>query len=144
LVEQGVVAPSGPREQLVLQAKQQYRAFQDASSSFVASLSSKAAESANTALYGDSKYQASKSLVSIAAQATKEAAKQMDDAKDYAYSTWDDSRLESYLREKGLLKEKRSRSDLLVMMRDAYVKSTDPIWEAWSDSYMVRLFQNTL
>jgi len=129
------VAPSGPREQLVLQAKEKYRLFQSAASSF----SSQAASAANTVIHGDSKHQASMSLASAAAQVTNFVVGQFDDAKDYVYSTWDDSQLENYLKEKGLITEKseKTRDQLLVMMRDAYAKVADPIWEVWSDSYMV-------
>ncbi|KAJ7430369.1 hypothetical protein FB451DRAFT_1114072 [Mycena latifolia] len=131
LLEQGVVAPKGPREQLVLLAKSQYAAYTNAASSFSAQ--------ASTAVYGDSTYQMSKSASSMAAQATREAARQLDDAKDYVYSTWDDNRLRSYLVEKGVLAKdaaEKKRAELLALMRDSYAAVTTPIWEAWSDSYM--------
>jgi cell division septum initiation protein DivIVA len=143
LLEQGVVEPSGPRESLVLLAKQKYRAYQDTASlyaSSASSLGSHASASVSTAIYGDATYQASKSLSSIAAQATKDAARIFDNAKDYVYSTWSDSQLESYLREKGVIKDniQYTRQDLLAKMQDAYAKASTPIWESWSDSYMVR------
>ena len=143
LLEQGVVEPSGPRESLVLLAKQKYQSYQDTANSYASSassLGSQASASISTAMYGDATYQASKSLSSIAAQATKDAARAFDNAKDYVYSTWDNSQLESYLREKGLLKDNTqySRQDLLAQMQDAYARATSPVWEAWSDSYMVR------
>ncbi|KAJ8517593.1 hypothetical protein ONZ45_g5236 [Pleurotus djamor] len=133
LLEQGVVSPSGPREQLVLLAKQKYRAYTDTASS----LSSMASASASTAVYGDTAYQASKSLSSIAAQATKQANRVLDDSTDYVYSTWDDNQLRTYLEEKGLIKTKaqKSRDEMLVMMRDAYSKVANPIWQAWSYVY---------
>ena len=130
------MAPSGPREQLVLLAKQQYRAYKDAASS----LSSQAFASASTAIYGDSTYQASKSVSSIIAQATKEAARALDNADDYVYSKWDNSQLEDYLRTKGVLKGQveTNRQAFLAKMEDAYAKVANPIWEAWSDTYIVR------
>jgi len=131
LLQQGVVAPSGPREQLVLLAKSQYAAYTKAASSLGAQ--------ASTAVYGDTKHQMSKSASSVAAQATREAARQMDDAKDYVYSTWEDSRLRDYLVEKGALARDaadKKRAELLVMMRDVYARVTEPVWQAWSDSYM--------
>jgi hypothetical protein len=79
----------------------------------------------------------------VAAQATREAARQLDDAKDYVYSTWDDNRLRSYLVEKGTAAKDvadKKRADLLTLMRDVYARVTTPIWEAWSESYMVRTF----
>lgn len=140
LLEQGVVAPKGPKEQLVLLAKGRYKQYTDAASSFSAQ--------ASTAVYGDSAYQATQSISSLvsqattaAAQATKDAMRTLDDSKDYIYSTWDDKRLRSYLESKGVKvqeKAQQSRADLLGLMRDVYAKVTNPVWEAWSDSYIVR------
>ncbi|KAK7055434.1 hypothetical protein R3P38DRAFT_2847037 [Favolaschia claudopus] len=131
LLEQGVVSPSGPREQLVLLAKNQYAAYTAAASSFSAR--------ASTAVYGDSTHQMTKSVSSAIAQATREAARQLDDSKDYVYSTWEDNRLRSYLTDKGTAAKDladKKRVDLLVLMRDVYARVTTPIWEAWSESYM--------
>ncbi|KAJ7160979.1 hypothetical protein C8R46DRAFT_1000948 [Mycena filopes] len=131
LLEQGVVEPKGPREQLVLLAKSKYAAYTSAASSFSAQ--------ASTAVYGDSTHQMTKSASSLAAQATREAARQLDDAKDYVYSTWEDNRLRNYLVEKGVLAKDaadKKRAELLALMRDAYAKTTTPVYEAWSDSYM--------
>ncbi|KAJ7630009.1 hypothetical protein DFH06DRAFT_1224649 [Mycena polygramma] len=131
LLEQGVVAPKGPREQLVLLAKSQYAAYTNAASTLSAQ--------ASTAVYGDSTHQMTKSASSVVAQATREAARQLDDAKDYVYSTWDDNRLRNFLTEKGTAAKDladKKRTELLTLMRDAYARTTTPIWEAWSDSYM--------
>ncbi|KAJ6554568.1 hypothetical protein B0H19DRAFT_1071938 [Mycena capillaripes] len=131
LLEQGVVAPKGPREQLVLLAKSQYAAYTNAASTLSAQ--------ASTAVYGDSTHQMTKSVSSVVAQATREAARQLDDTKDYVYSTWDDNRLRNYLTEKGTAAKDladKKRADLLTMMRDVYARVTTPMWEAWSDSYM--------
>ncbi|KAL0952405.1 hypothetical protein HGRIS_006680 [Hohenbuehelia grisea] len=134
LLEQGVVAPSGPREQLVLLAKQKYRAYTNAASSF----SSRASATASTAIYGDSQYQASQSLSSIVAQATNDVQQTLDDSKDYVYSTWDDNQLRTYLEDKGVIKTKsqKKREELLALMRDSYAKVTNPVWEAWGTSYI--------
>lgn len=136
LLEQGVVAPTGPRESLVTLAKQKYRDYSSAASSF----SSAAGAAASTAVYGDTKHQLSKTASSIAAQATNEVGRIFDDSKDYIYSTWDDNQLKDFLTKKGVLKTKgeQKRDELLTMMKSAYSSLTDPIWEAWSDSYMVR------
>jgi hypothetical protein len=131
LLEQGVVEPKGPREQLVLLAKSKYAAYTSAASSFSAQ--------ASTAVYGDSTHQMTKSVSSVVAQATREAARQLDDTKDYVYSTWEDNRLRTYLVEKGTLAKDvadKKRSELLALMRDVYARVTTPVWEAWSDSYM--------
>ncbi|KAI0946261.1 hypothetical protein AcV7_010284 [Taiwanofungus camphoratus] len=128
LLEHGVVEPHGTREQLALLAKQKWTQASAAASS--------ASARASTGVYGDWTHQATKSAGSAVAQATAEVAREMDDAKDYVYSTWDDNRLRSYLEEKGVLETKAqaSRNELLAKMRDAYAKITEPIWHAWSDS----------
>ncbi|CAL1698317.1 unnamed protein product [Somion occarium] len=141
LLEQGVVAPSGTREQLVLLAKQKYNLYSSAASSYSASassLASQASDTAYTALYGDSKSQASKSVSSYVAQATSDASRKLDDSKDYVYSTWDDNRLRKYLEDKGVIKTKQqaTRDELLEKMRETYSQTTNPIWKAWSDSYI--------
>ena len=94
LLEQGVVNPSGPREQLALLAKQKWRQYSAAASAYsksaassMSSLSSTASAQASTAIYGDSWYQASKSASSFVAEATENVARTMDDTKDYVYST---------------------------------------------------------
>lgn len=101
LLEQGVVEPTGTREQLALLAKQQYRSFTSAASGYSAtasslasgasksatSLAGEASKSASTAVYGDSRYQASKSISSTYAQATNDISRKLDDANDYVYST---------------------------------------------------------
>lgn len=90
LLEQGVVEPKGTREQLSLLAKQKYRAYSSAASSYsnsATSLASQASQSASTAVYGDSSYQASKSISSAIAQATNDVSRKLEDSKDYVYST---------------------------------------------------------
>lgn len=149
LLEQGVVAPSGPREKLVLAAKQQYRAYTNAASSYASS----ASDYASTAVYGDASYQRSKSVSSlytqatdsassVAAQATTAVVRAADDSKDYIYSTWDDNKLRSYLEGKGVIKTKQqaTRDQLLAYMKDTFTQSTDSVWQAWSDSYIVCFF----
>ncbi len=80
LLEQGVVNPSGPREQLALLAKQKWRQYSAAASAYsktaslsASSLSSTASAAASTALYGDSLHQASKSASQAADHASKSA-----------------------------------------------------------------------
>ncbi|KAL1713569.1 hypothetical protein EV715DRAFT_258335 [Schizophyllum commune] len=125
LAEQGVVEAKGPREKLVLLAKQRYQSYTNAASSYASQASSAG-------------YDASASVASFAAQATNDVARAVDDTKDYVYSTWDDTRLKAYLVENGYMKsnEQKRRDELLGMMRDAYAKVTNPIWEAWTDSYI--------
>ncbi|EMD35130.1 hypothetical protein CERSUDRAFT_116605 [Gelatoporia subvermispora B] len=146
LLEHGVVNPSGPREQLALLAKQKWTAASRSASSLGSTMSSSASSlggeasaRASKAVYGDTKHQASKSASSVYAQATEDVARAMDDTKDYVYSTWDDNRLRAYLEERGVIESNKptpARSQLLAWMRDTYVKATNPIWHAWSDSYI--------
>lgn len=125
LLEQGVVEPKGTREQLTLMAKQRYRSYTDAASSYAAQATSAG-------------YDASRSVASYAAQATDDVSRAVDDSKDYVYSNWDDSRMKTYLVENGYMKsnEQKRRDEMLGMMRNAYAKVMNPIWEAWSDSYI--------
>ncbi|KAF9053806.1 hypothetical protein BDZ89DRAFT_1056368 [Hymenopellis radicata] len=134
LMDQGVVAPKGPREELLQLVRSRYTMYTNAASSFA----SQASDTASSAVYGDAKYQASQSMSSIIAQATDSVARALDDSKDYVYSTWDDNQLRSYLIEKGVLKTKseKKREELLTLMKDSYAKVADPVWQAWSDSYM--------
>ncbi|KAK0216105.1 hypothetical protein IW262DRAFT_197006 [Armillaria fumosa] len=134
LLEQGIVAPKGHREELVLLAKNRYKSYTDAASSFA----SQASATASTAVYGNAQHQATQSVSSFVAQATESVLRAMDDSKDYVYSTWDDAQLRDYLVQKGVLKPKteKKRGELLAMMKDAYYSVADPVWEAWSNSFM--------
>ncbi|RPD77198.1 hypothetical protein L226DRAFT_544650 [Lentinus tigrinus ALCF2SS1-7] len=144
LLEQGVVNPSGPREQLALLAKQKWRqhsaaasAYSKTAASSASSLSSTASARASTAVYGDSWYQASKSASSAVAQATDNVARAMDDSNDYVYSTWDDNRIRSYLQEHGVIEPPATpRNKLLAKMKETYAAAANPVWKAWSDSYI--------
>lgn len=139
LLEQGVIAPpKSPKEELILLAKEKYKAYTDAASSFSAR--------ASTAVYGDSMYQMTKSASSLASQATaaaahatKDVARRFDESKDYVYSTWDEAQMRKYLESKGLLKTKaqKEHAELLEMLHGVYGRVTTPIWKAWSDSYIV-------
>jgi len=144
LLEQGIVAPQGSKEYLVVLAKQKYKAYNSAASSF----SSIASSSASSAVYGSKESQASKSLESLATratgavvQATKDVADKFDETKDYAYSTWDENQMKTWLVRKGLLKskEQKKKEELLQMMHSSWGRVASPVWEAWSDSYIVRL-----
>jgi hypothetical protein len=129
LLKQGVVAPKGPKEHLVQLAKSRYSSYTDAASSF----SSRA-----TATYEDTSHHMSKSVSSIASQATAA----FDQSKDYVYSTWSDNEMRTWLEKKGIIKTKSEtkKDELLQMMHDAYGSVANPVWEAWSDSYLVRHF----
>lgn len=53
--------------------------------------------------------------------------------------SWDDNQLRSYLEKKGVIKTKQqaTRDELLAKMQETYAKATNPVWQAWSDSYIV-------
>lgn len=135
LLDQGIVAPKGPKEELVLLAKQRYNSYTQAASS----LASQASAVPSSAIYGDTKYQASASVSSIIATATDSVAQTLDDSKDYVYSTWSDNQLRDYLVEKGAIKSdaQHTRDELLKLMNTAYAKVSDPVWQAWGDSSIV-------
>jgi len=140
LLRQGIVAPKGPRDQLVLLVKSHYKGYESAAISFAdrvgASASSLSAETSKTA-----EGFASKASIGVVHLET-EVARALDRSKDYIYSTWDDNMLRTYLESKGLIKTKseHKRDEMLVLMESHYNKVANPIWEAWSDSYMMRKF----
>lgn len=133
LLEQGVVAPSGPREQLLLFAKDKYRAYTDAASLY----SSFASASASSA-YGCAT-DAAQRINNAVAQATYEVARGFDDTRDYVYSTWDDNRLRNWLEERGVIEAKSAstQEELTRLANDYYRKAASGVWESWSDSYIV-------
>lgn len=91
LLEQGIVKPSGTREQLALLAKQKYNQYTSAASSFkgsATSLASEASKIAETAVYGDKTYMASKAASSYISQATHNVVQKLDETKDYVWSTF--------------------------------------------------------
>lgn len=108
------------------------------------------ASAASTAIYGhptdqaassvSSAYgQASQTATSLASQASyasAKVAKKFDDAKDYVFSTWDDNQLRTWLQENNVIStpEPTGRAALLNNVRTAYLKSTQPIYNAWSTS----------
>ncbi|KAG1761860.1 hypothetical protein EDD22DRAFT_824049 [Suillus occidentalis] len=136
LLEHGVVAPSGPREQLVLLAKQKYRSYTDAAS-YYSSLASESATSAYSDTT-DTVHDASKSASSIVAQATQDVGRAFDDSKDYVYSAWDDNRLRSWLEDHGVAEASKAstHTDLVKLANDYCRTAVEPVWKAWSDSYM--------
>jgi len=136
LLRQGIVAPKSSKEHLVLLAKSHYKGYTDAAKSF-ADRASATASGATAAASRTASGMASKAS-SVVVQAETEVAKAMDRSKDYVYSSWDDSRLRSYLESHGLLKTKaeRRRDEMLAMMEEHYNKVANPVWEAWGDSYM--------
>lgn len=136
LLEHGVVAPSGPREQLILLAKQKYRSYNDAASYY----SSLASASATSVYSGatDTLHDASASVSSVIAQATHDVGRAFDDSKDYVYSTWDDNRLRSWLEDRGVIESRKAstRTELIKLVNHYYSKAAGPVWNRWSDSYM--------
>jgi hypothetical protein len=126
LLEQGVVAPKDKKEELVLLAKQRYKSYLDAGKRWNKWATDSVSSAASTAS-------------SYAAAATNEVSRNLNDATDYVYSSWDDNRIRGYLEGKGVLKtkEEKRRDELLAMMREHYAKVADPAWDAWSTSYMV-------
>ncbi|KAF8192673.1 hypothetical protein K438DRAFT_2017872, partial [Mycena galopus ATCC 62051] len=102
LLEQAVVSPSGPREQLHRRLRRLHAP-------------------------DDQEH------LELRGPGDAQAARQMDDSKDYVYSTWDDNRLRTYLVERGTLAKDvadKKRSELLALIRDVYARVTTPVWEA--------------
>ena len=137
LLEQGVVAPSGPREQLVLLVKNKYRAYNDAAALY-ASLASASASSAYVGAT-DAAHSTSRCFSSAVAQATHEVTRAFDDTKDYIYSTWDDHSLRNWLEDHGIVEAKNAntKDELSRLATDYHRNTTSAVWESWSDSYIV-------
>ena len=119
LLEQGIVEPKGPREKLILLAKNHYNAYKDAGSSL--------------------SYSVTDTVSGLFSTSTDGAWKALDDSKDYVYSTWDDTRMKGYLVSRGVLKSdsQKTRDQYLKLMKEHYAAVADPVWQAWSDSYIV-------
>jgi len=134
LLEQGVVAPSGPREQLILLAKQKYRSYNAAGTS----LANEASKTAGGAMSSASSMAAS--ATSAVVQATKDASRKLEGSRDYVYSSWDEGKMRKYLEDKGIVDKKvapgLTREQMLEKLRVGYASVADPVWDAWSDSYM--------
>jgi len=118
LLEQGIVEPKGPREKLVLLAKNHYNAYKNAGYSLSSTVTD--------------------TVSGWVATGTDTTWKALDDSKDYVYSTWSDSQMKDYLVSHGVLKSdaQKTRSQYLKMMQEHYATVTDPVWQAWSDSYI--------
>ncbi|KAG2351779.1 hypothetical protein BDR07DRAFT_1317603 [Suillus spraguei] len=136
LLEHGVVAPSGPREQLVLLARQKYRSYTDAAS-YYSSLASETVTSAYCDAT-DTLHHASKSVSSMVAQATQDVVRAFDDSKDYVHSTWDDNHLRSWLENHEIVEARQAstHAELMKLANDYCRTAVEPVWSAWSDSYM--------
>ncbi|KAG1852556.1 hypothetical protein C8R48DRAFT_676074 [Suillus tomentosus] len=136
LLEHGVVAPSGPREQLLLLAKQKHRSYINAAS-YYSSLASETATSAYSDAT-DTLYHASKSASSIVAQATHDVGRAFDDSRDYVYSAWDDNHLRSWLEDHGVVEARKAstHSELTKLANDYCRTAVEPVWNVWSDSYI--------
>ncbi|KAF5374052.1 hypothetical protein D9757_010728 [Collybiopsis confluens] len=140
LLEQGIVAPSGPREELVLMAKRRWRDWQDASVKYSASASSTIDKYASSA--SSTVSEASSVVSSYAAQATANVLpyRPFDTAKDYVWSTWDDTQLRKYLVDKNIIDNRtaagKKRDQLIELAKEHYVSAKGKTYETWSDSYM--------
>lgn len=153
LLEQGVIAPKGPREEIVLVAKRRWKDWQEAKAKFdasAASMGSSASSAASSVMSGASASvssaatSATSAVTSYAAQATADLPQHpLDDTKDYIWSTWDDTKLRKYLVQQGVIDDRtaagKKRDELIAMAKDGYKSAEGTIWETWSDSYIVSL-----
>lgn len=65
--------------------------------------------------------------------------RELNDSKDFIYSSWNDNELRSFLEKKGIIRTKSQikRDELLKGMRQYYAALADPVYDAWSDNYIV-------
>ena len=124
LIEQGVVEPKGPKERLVLLAKSHYNAYKNAGYSLSSTVTD--------------------TVSSLVSTGTDNALKALDDTKDYVYSTWDDNQMKDYLVSRGVIKSdtQKTRDQYLKLMKENYAAIANPVWEAWSDTYIVGFSKN--
>ncbi|KIK52733.1 hypothetical protein GYMLUDRAFT_179817 [Collybiopsis luxurians FD-317 M1] len=140
LLEQGIVAPKGPREEIVLLAKRRWKDWEEARAKYSASASNSAHAYASSASATAS--EASSAVSSYVAQATANVLppRPFDTAKDYVWSTWDDTQLRKFLVDKGVIDNRtaagKKRDELIQLAKEHYNSAQESAWETWSDSYM--------
>lgn len=124
LLEQGVVEPKGSREKLILLAKNHYNAYKNAGYSLSSTITD--------------------TVSSLVSASTDTPLRALDDSKDYLYSNWDESQLKDYLVSRGVIKSdvQKTRDQYLKLMKEHYAAVTNPVWQAWSDSYIVSFPKN--
>lgn len=141
LLEQGIVAPTGPKEQIVLAAKRRWKDWQEAKEKY--STSASQAASAYMSDASATASQASSVVSSYAAQATTDVLpdRPFDSTKDYVWSTWDDTQLRKFLVENGVIDTRtaagKKRDELIESAKTHYATASGHAWETWSDSYIV-------
>ncbi|KAJ3774328.1 hypothetical protein FB446DRAFT_844094 [Lentinula raphanica] len=140
LLTQGIVAPKGPKEEIVLVAKRRWRDWQKAKEQYLASASESAsafASDASAAAFG-----ASSTVSSYAAQATTDVLpdRPFDATKDYIWTTWDDTSLRKFLVDEGVIDTRtaagKKRDELIRLAQTHYKTANAKSWALWSDSYI--------
>jgi len=112
LVQQGVVSPSGTREQLVVLAKEKYRQIS-----------------------GQTKHTPLDILVEKPRLVYDSFIDSLDTAKDYTYSAWSDLDIRGFLQEKGQqVADSISHSELVQKVHSYYQDQAEHAWDSWSDS----------
>ncbi|KAE9396091.1 hypothetical protein BT96DRAFT_922351 [Gymnopus androsaceus JB14] len=140
LLEQGIVAPKGPKEELVLAAKRRWKDWEESRDKYSASASDAVSGYASGATATASS--ASSVVSSYAAQSTSDVLPDhpFDATKDYLWSTWDDSQVRDYLVEKGVIDGRtaagKKRDELIQLAQEHYASTEGKAWELWSDSYI--------
>ncbi|TIB10155.1 hypothetical protein E3P89_02901 [Wallemia ichthyophaga] len=135
LLENGVVAPSSNVEELRVLVKQLVTEVRSSASSASAQATAHAASA-----YDSSKEYAKDHIHFVQDYVLNE----LNDSKDFIYSTWNDNDLRSFLERKGVIRTnvQVKRDDLLKSMRHYYAAATDPVYAAWSDNYIRHWLQN--
>ncbi|KAJ3780510.1 hypothetical protein GGU11DRAFT_721244 [Lentinula aff. detonsa] len=140
LLVQGIVAPKGTKEELVLIAKRRWRDWQEANEHYSSAASETAsayASDASAAAFG-----AASTVSSYAAQATADvlSKRPFDSTKDYVWSTWDDTAVRKFLVDKGVIDTRtaagKKRDELAQLAQTHYESASGNVWEIWSDSYI--------
>lgn len=139
LLDQGVVEPKGTREQLVVLARQKYRAYTSYASSVSASLSTRA----STAVYGDRTQQASKSATSaytVASDSASSAASVVSASGSSAVSVASASASSAYSVASATASSAIAQATTEVA--HALDDSKDYVYSTWDDSRLRQFLQD--
>jgi len=136
LLDKGIISPSSKREELVVLARQNGLEASRTAESAWARTTDAATDAAHAVT--DNASAAYYAAVGAPAQAYDYAAGLLDDARDYAYSSWTDSDLHSWAVSKNLVEpeSKKTRNELLEIVKHPYNEAASHIYDTWSDSYL--------
>ncbi|GAW09501.1 hypothetical protein LENED_011658 [Lentinula edodes] len=147
LLEQGIVAPKGPKEEIVLVAKRRWRDWQEAKANFDASASNDTKDYV-WSTWDDTqlrKYLVQKGVIDDRTAVGKKRDELVALVKDgynsaqgNIWELWGDSYIREWLASHNLIDTRspieQSRDEYLDLMRTYYYNTSQRVWDTWSDS----------